>query len=88
MRYLIYIAILFSGLSANAQVDSTKVVENHVEPVYYLIYDNEEFLIFGQIKVGARLATGRNFLEQFATEEELEDRVDELKWEGYYEGNK
>lgn len=64
------------------------VIENKTHDVYYLIYDDEEFLIFGKLDPGARLATGRENLEQFDTEEELEERVDEIKGVGYYLENK
>ena len=87
MKYIIYIMLMFSATSY-AQTDSIRVIEYRTEPVYYLIYDNTDFLIYGKLEVGARLTTGRKFLEEFATEEDLKNRVDKLKWEGYYEANK
>lgn len=63
-----------------------KIIENR--EVYYLIYDTEEFLIFGKLESGARLATGREHLEEFQTEAQLESRVDEIKGEGFYQENK
>lgn len=87
MRYITILLILFS-ISVFGQFSGPKLIENQPDTVWYLIYDTEEFLIFGYLPPQRRLATGREYLEQYATEEELRLRVDAIKNEGYYEENK
>jgi len=87
MKYITILLIFFST-SVFGQFSEPKLIENQPDTVWYSIYDTEEFLIFGSLPPQRRLATGRKYLEQYATEEELKLRVDSIKNEGFYEENK
>lgn len=53
--------------------------------VFWLAYsDDLEVVHFGRLEPGRRVDTGLDHFEAFNTENELEDRVDELKGDGYY----
>ena len=43
---------------------------------------------FGKLDLGQKVTTGQPNLETYATEDELEAKVDSLKTSGYYNANK
>ena len=69
---------------------ATHEIEGHGEDVWFIAYSqNEGIHHFGLLEVGRCLATGQPVLEQFTSEEEMEQRLDELKGEnGWYAAHK
>lgn len=65
-------------------------IEKHDADVWFIAYNQDEGIHhFGLLEVGRCLATGQPVLEQFATEGEMEQRLDELKEEnGWYASHK
>ena len=54
---------------------------------YYWCAWGGDIVHFGKLESGQRVSTGRPNLENYATEAELEAKVDSLKSEDYYKEN-
>ena len=54
---------------------------------YYLI-EREGVFDFGHVKKGNVLTTGKPFLLNYLTEDELKNKVDSIKGVGFYEASK
>ena len=55
---------------------------------YYWCELGGDIVHFGKLESGQRVTTGQPNIENYATETELEAKVDSLKGSGYYEANK
>ena len=55
---------------------------------YYWCAWGGDVVHFGKLENGQQVTTGQPNLENYATEEELEAKVDSLKTSGYYQENK
>ena len=58
-----------------------------INKYYWCAYEGD-VVHFGKLENGQRVSTGLANLENYATEEELESKVDSLKTSGYYQENK
>ena len=58
-----------------------------INKYYWCAYEGNA-VHFGQLINNQRVSTGLANLENYATEEELEAKVDSLKTSGYYQENK
>ena len=59
----------------------------NTDKYYWCAYEGD-VVHFGQLINGQKVTTGQSNLENYATEEELEAKVDSLKTSGYYQENK
>ena len=59
----------------------------NINKYYWCAYEGD-VVHFGKLENGQRVSTGLANLENYATEEELEAKVDSLKTSGYYQENK
>ena len=59
----------------------------NINKYYWCAYEGG-VVHFGKLENGQRVSTGLANLENYATEKELEAKVDSLKTSGYYQQNK
>ena len=62
-------------------------IKNHTKDTWFIAYNQDEGIHhFGLLEVGRELSSGQPILEQFESEEEMGNRLGELKEEnGWYD---
>ena len=66
-----------------------ELVYENIDKYYWCAWSWGGYVVhFGKLESGQRVTTGQPNLASYATEDELEAKVDSLKTSGYYEANK